>query len=69
MDPDQYASLGMLNEMGALVDRGELARCDRKPVLKVNGVLTTDTPQKLAAIDFRNATESHSPSPGAPPPW
>ncbi len=49
-DPKNSSFHKLLNEMGTLID-AELARRGRPPVLKVEGVLTTDTPQKFAAID------------------
>lgn len=54
-DPRNSSFHKLLNEMGTLVD-DELARRARPPVLKVEGVLTTDTPQKLAAIDAGRIT-------------
>jgi hypothetical protein len=49
-DPKNSAFHKLLNEMGALVD-AELARRGHPPILKVEGVLTTNTPQRFAAID------------------
>lgn len=49
-DPKNSSFHKLLNEMGALVD-DELERRGHPPILKIEGVLTTDTPQKYAAID------------------
>src|SRR5262245_40227341 len=49
-DPKNSSFHKLLNEMGALVD-AELARRGHPPILKIEGVLTTTTPQKFAAID------------------
>jgi hypothetical protein len=49
-DPKNSAFHKLLNEMGALVD-AELERRGHPPIMKIEGVLTTDTPQKYAAID------------------
>jgi hypothetical protein len=49
-DPKKSSFHKLLNEMGELVD-AELARRGHPPILKIEGVLTTSTPQKFAAID------------------
>lgn len=49
-DPKNSSFHKLLNEMGATID-AELARRGRPPVFKIEGVLTTATPQKFAAID------------------
>ncbi len=54
-DPKNSSFHKLLNEMGAVVD-AELARRGHPPVLKVEGVLTTDTPQRFAAIDAGQIT-------------
>jgi hypothetical protein len=54
-DPRNSSFNKLLNEMGALID-AELERRGRPPVLKVEGVLTTGTPQRFAAIDAGRIT-------------
>jgi hypothetical protein len=54
-DPKNSSFHKLLNEMGALID-AELARRGRPPVLKVEGVGTTGTPQRFAAIDAGRIT-------------
>ncbi len=49
-DPKNSSFHKLLNEMGAIID-AELARRGRPPVFKIEGILTTETPQKFAAID------------------
>lgn len=49
-DPKNSSFHKLLNEMGALVD-AELAERGRPPIMKIEGVLTTSTLQKFAAID------------------
>lgn len=49
-DPKKSSFHKLLNEMGELVD-AELARRGHPPILKIEGVLTTSSPQKFAAID------------------
>lgn len=49
-DPKNSSFHKLLNEMGELVD-AELARRGHPPILKIEGVLTTSSPQKFAAID------------------
>jgi hypothetical protein len=49
-DPKNSSFHKLLNEMGELID-AELARRGHPPILKVEGILTTDTPQRFAAID------------------
>jgi lactate racemase len=49
-DPKNSSFHKLLNEMGTLVD-AELARRGRPPIMKIEGVLSTDKPQKFAAID------------------
>ncbi len=49
-DPKNSSFHKLLNEMGALVD-AELSQRGRPPIMKIEGVLTTSTPQKFAAID------------------
>ena len=49
-DPKNSSFHKLLNEMGTLVE-AELARRGHPPVMKIEGVLTTSTPQQFAAID------------------
>ena len=49
-DPKNSSFHKLLNEMGALVD-AELERRGHPPVMKIEGVLTTSSPQRFAAID------------------
>jgi hypothetical protein len=49
-DPKNSSFHKLLNEMGTLID-AELERRGHPPILKIEGVLTTDTPQQYAAID------------------
>ena len=49
-DPKNSSFHKLLDEMGKLVD-AELARRGHPPIMKIEGVLTTDRPQKFAAID------------------
>jgi lactate racemase len=49
-DPKNSSFHKLLNEMGAVID-AELARRGHPPIMKIEGVLTTDKPQKFAAID------------------
>lgn len=49
-DPRNSSFHKLLNEMGTLVD-AELAHRGRPPIFKIEGILTTETPQKFAAID------------------
>lgn len=49
-DPKNSSFHKLMNEMGAVVD-AELERLGRPPIMKIEGVLSTDTPQKYAAID------------------
>jgi hypothetical protein len=49
-DPKNSSFHKLLNEMGTLID-AELERRGRPPILKVEAVMTTDTPHKFAAID------------------
>lgn len=48
-DPRNSSFHKLMNEMGAVVD-AELERRGRPPIMKVEGILTTDIPQKYAAI-------------------
>jgi lactate racemase-like protein len=54
-DPKNSSFHKLLNEMGALID-AELERRGHPPVLKIEGVLTTETPQRFAAIDAGRIT-------------
>jgi hypothetical protein len=49
-DPKNSSFHTLLNEMGVLVD-AELARRGHPPIMKIEGLLTTSSPQKFAAID------------------
>jgi hypothetical protein len=49
-DPKNSSFHKLLNEMGALID-AELERRGHPPILKIQGILSTDTPQRFAAID------------------
>jgi lactate racemase len=60
-DPKNSSFHKLLNEMGELVD-AELARRGHPPIMKIEGILTTDRPQKYAAIDaglIRPVREMH----------
>ena len=54
-DPKNSSFHKLLNEMGALVD-AELERRGRPPIMKIEGVLTTSSPQKFAALDAGRIT-------------
>ena len=49
-DPKNSSFHKLLNEMGELAE-AELARRGRPPILKIEGIPTTSTPQRFAAID------------------
>jgi len=49
-DPKNSSFHKLLNEMGRLID-GELSRRGHPPILKIEAVMTSETPSRIAAID------------------